>query len=82
MWKRNVSYTGMLSCLKPEVFEDVIEAPKIKIKFYIQNRTYKAVTRALQLCTYLKQIADLTAKIFLVRKWISIEDIDFSITNV
>lgn len=83
MRKLNSKYTDMLSCLKPEAFDDVIEATKIISKFDVQTRTFKAATTALQFGTYLKQIADLTMKIVLRRKvQIPVEDKDASLTDL
>jgi hypothetical protein len=59
-------YKDMLSCLKPEAFDDVIEATKKMSRYNAETRTFKSGSTALQFGAYLKQIADLTKKYELV----------------
>ncbi|XP_068898893.1 uncharacterized protein [Tenebrio molitor] len=61
-------YKDMLSCLKPEAFDDVIEATKKMSRYNAETRTFKSGSTALQFGAYLKQIADLTMKIILRKK--------------
>ncbi|KAK4874171.1 hypothetical protein RN001_013531 [Aquatica leii] len=61
-------YKDMLSCLKPEAFDDVIEATKKMSRYDPETRTFRSGSTALQFGAYLKQIADLTMKIILRKK--------------
>lgn len=61
----NEKYTDMLSCLKPEAFDDTIEACKIVSKFNKEMKTYASGSNALHLGNYLKQICDLATKMVL-----------------
>lgn len=65
MKKINTKYNDMLACMKPEAFDDVIEATKNMSGFDPIKKTYTAGSTALQFGGYLKQISSLTEKIIL-----------------
>lgn len=76
-------YTDMLSCLKPDAFDHVIEATKRISRYDPETRTFGAASTALQFGVYLKQIADLTKKIVL-RKTVEIpiQDVELCLRNL
>ncbi|XP_068901358.1 uncharacterized protein [Tenebrio molitor] len=76
-------YKDMLSCLKPEAFDDVIEATKKMSRYNAETRTFKSGSTALQFGAYLKQIADLTMKIILRKNiLISVGDVEICLRDL
>lgn len=61
-------YSDMLSTLKPEKFDYVIEATKKLSKYDIENRNFGAPSLALHFGTPLKKLADLAEKLILRNK--------------
>lgn len=59
------SYTDMLSVLKPENFDDVIEGTKRISKYDPDSRSFGAASLALHFGTTLKKISDLATKLIL-----------------
>ena len=58
----NERYTDISSCLKPDAFNNTIEACRTISKFDKHTKTYGSGSNALQLMNYLKQICYLTTK--------------------
>lgn len=61
-------YPDMLSTLKPEHFDNAVEATKKMSRFDVQRRTFGAASLALHFGTTLKQLADLAVKLILRKK--------------
>lgn len=66
--KKLGSYSDMLSTLKPEHFDNAIEATKNMSRYDTEKRTFGAASLALHFGTTLKQIADLAVKLILREK--------------
>lgn len=58
----------MLSCLRPDAFDDVIAAIEVTSKYNEETRKFGSAATALQFGCYLKEIADMTIKIIFRKK--------------
>lgn len=65
---QNPRYTNMLSCLRPDAFDDAIAAIKVTSKYNEETRKFGSAATALQFGCYLKQISDMTIKIIFRKK--------------
>nr|CAI5858949.1 unnamed protein product [Callosobruchus analis] len=63
-------YTDMMSVLKPQHFENVIEATKRMSRYSIEDRSFGAASLALHFGTTLKKIADMAHKLILQAKFL------------
>ncbi|KAK4885603.1 hypothetical protein RN001_001874 [Aquatica leii] len=70
------SYSDMLSTLKPEHFDNAIQATKNMSRYDVENRTFGAASLALHFGTTLKKLAELAEKLILRKK------ISLSVLNV
>lgn len=61
-------YSNMMSCLKPEALDDIIDATKMIARYDSEKRVFGVPSVALHMGTYLNQIASLTTKIILRKK--------------
>lgn len=68
MRKSKSRYTNMISCLKPDAFDDVVQAAKKISGFDPESRTYRAASTGLQFGAYLKQLASLAKKLIYCKK--------------
>lgn len=69
MRKTSSKYTNMLSCMKQQAFDDVIEAAKQISGFDAETRTYRSASTGLQFGAYLKQLASLGRKLIFCRRF-------------
>lgn len=76
-------YNDMLSTLKPENFDDAIEATKKMSRYDVINRSFGAASLALHFGTTLKNLADLAIKLVLRKKIpLPVSNIERSLTDV
>lgn len=77
------SFNDMLSTLKPENFDDAIEATKKMSKYDASNRSFGAASLALHFGTTLKSLADLAIKLILRKKIpLPVSNIDKSLIEI
>lgn len=77
------SYNDMLSVLKPESFDDIIEATKLMSNYDLINRNFGAPSLALHFGTSLKSIASLAIKLILRKKVpLGINDIEKTLIDI
>lgn len=75
-------YTDMLSVLKPEHFDDAIEATKRMSRYDLENKSFGSASLALHFGTNLKKLSELATKL-LMRKTtpISVPNVEEALTN-
>nr|CAI5858945.1 unnamed protein product [Callosobruchus analis] len=76
-------YTDMMSVLKPQHFENVIEATKRMSRYSIEDRSFGAASLALHFGTTLKKIADMAHKLILQAKIpLTVENVEKTLTDI
>lgn len=76
-------YNSILSTLKPQCFDDAIEATKQMSKFEAQLKSFGAASLALHFGTTLKKLADLSEKLILRKQVpVLVENIEKTLTHL